>query len=348
MANFNANSINQFVADMKTVQARSTSDKFADDAKYNSLLDKWVEADRAHRANPNDTVLYKEERKRRKLVDNYVKSVGDDREIASMPLKRGKNDREKEIENCLAMVYAMAVNYGKRSPDRVSVEDLIQFGMEGLCDAANRYFSEEGEHKRLELYKEGKDAKFSTYAADFVKAYIIRGVSTMGSMFGGSVKVRETAQKNAVMVRSKGEDEDNACPMETSINERESVEMERNPDDEAKVLGMYMRTIMRPLSKYEKKVMFLYLGIDTGGEQYDTIQIGKMMNVHNSTISREIKTIYAKMQRQARLRMDGEQRMELSMLLLASHNVSERIEDLKMSQTYGFELEPKQKVKIAV
>lgn len=330
MAQFQSQSIGIYLKDLRKLNRKSLTDKFSNDPKYISLFKAWEKAEQEYLLEPSNDAKIELELTRRGALEKYINSKGDQSELNSLPLVTNKGNRDKEIENCLMMVYSIALKYIKMSNPIVSFEDLLQYGNYGLVVAADKYFSTQVPDESIKRLRTKGFAKFSAYAYFWIKKYVIEGSHEMGTIFGGSAVTKEDANRNSKMVSL---DSDDSKEIE-SINSFKGTEELKSVEDDIKQLSIYLKSVFAPLSKYEKKILFMALGIDTpNGVIYKMTEIADILGTSTPTISRDLAKCYNKLRTQANQELHGEDGVTMVSLLLGNDMNLVNLPEFRMEST---------------
>ncbi|AFF28006.1 gp1 [Sphingomonas phage PAU] len=347
MAQFNSASIGLYLKDFRKINRTNLNDKFSNDSKYNALYKAWQKAEDNLLANPKNANFISIELKRRSALEDYINDTYSQKELAALPLAKNKGNRNREIENCLGLVYSMALYYAKNSKARVGFEDLIAYGNLGLVVAADKYFTTEVPSESILRLRSKGFAKFSTYAYAWIKKYIIEGSHEMGAIVGGSSRTKEEANRNAKIITqnySSDEGDDMTDVWDYEMNKKSVNDFKelKIVEDDVNELKRYVKVVFAPLTKYEKRILFMALGIDTpNGVVYKMNEIAKIMNVSKPTISRDIARAYNKLRTQASQKLHGEDAVTMAALILGTDLTDVNLPELRMESTEGFENGPK-------
>lgn len=341
-------SVGIYLKELRKIKRNTMTDKFSDDPVYNNFLSAWQSAENDMIADPESKDKQNIEMKRRGVLEDYINSNYSQQELAALPLTTNKGNRNREIENCLPMVYSLASYYVKTSKEMVGFDDLIAYGNLGLVTAADKYFTTEVPSESIARLRTKGFAKFSTYAYFWIKKTMIEGSFELGSIgFSGSSKTKEEVSKEVQIMgqdHKSGSDNreydiENKSPWEV---EMDSVSMKENKElrlaqDDANELRKYVKSVFSSLTKYEKRIIFLALGIDTpNGVFLNYTEIAQMMDVSKNKISMDFARAYNKLRTQASQKLHGEDAVTMASLILGNDMNDVNLPELRMESTSGY------------
>lgn len=350
MGQFTAKSINLFAKDIRKIKKNSNSDKYNGLKEFDELSAKYNQIENALAEYPNDEDLQREERR---LSEKIMQFVSKEQGVDIRTPEVLTANPERQINNLIPMAHGVAMSYANRSGDKVCAEELIGCACEGLVIAGSKYFAKNPSQKVKDAIEKG--VPFSTFAWNWIRKYAYDSINAQGSIFGGSVASMEESNRNQIVYRDSTPEESDSTIVPNIFKTEMAKVSFSNTDyenqsmsDDLTDISRYLKNIFRGLSKYEKRIMFLYFGIDTPKNRTMTMEeIGASLGTTKKTICIDLKRAYEKMQRKAKNRDGGIDQLHMSQILLGSADVISKVEELTMASTYGFELEPK-RLKVAV
>ncbi len=239
-------------------------------------------------------------------------------ELAKLKMNGDMQAREKLIKHNMRWVLKVAFQHKARLKD-VSFLDLIQWGMQGLIHAVDKY--------------EPQKAKLTTYAYWWIRAYISRGYSDTKSAIRIPVHIQDKMMSRRKFVRSFFQEHGRKPSLEeisegTGLKQGEvkrtyeasdlcyplSIDMPLGPDSQAdkflkdivaddsqmnepKINGELCQTLLALLTPKQRQAVEIYYGFDGNGGNTCRGTAAKMGKGSDQRISSLLKSANARMAR---------------------------------------------------
>lgn len=177
----------------------------------------------------------------------YSKSLNENQDN----LKRANTVNQELVLSCLKLAYTEAKKYYDRSSKEMSLEDVTQYAMEGLCVAAENYTD--------------INVKFSSYAWFWIKKYVLEAINITARPL--SVAYTDGFERVTDNVKFISKDayqtyDENISAEETLFpiiedNHIEKIDLKYNVDQ----TRLAIKKLLEPLSKNEKRICCSYFGL---------------------------------------------------------------------------------------
>lgn len=293
-----------------------------DDPTYADLFNQY------EHATSNTDVIKLQKRLKKRLQLSGLDSA---KSVGHIQYTKNKANRDKLIISCLPMVVAIArkiLNYSKVS---VLFDDLVQAGNLGLVIGADHYLN-------TPFPADARPAKFSSYAYYWCYKYILEESIRSGTILsGGSKKGEYEANKYTTVILQKSERDGDEMPNDSWDNVKSTAhdfsEL-RIIEDEVKRFRHESEKFFKPLSKNEKKLLFLLYGIDTPSNRiFSQREVATIMGKSPAQISKDVKNIMYKLGRMSKGFVNGED-LIASMCIIHGVDMSQ-VPEWSMESTIG-------------